>query len=203
MERRTRFNSLRGARMYLFIIAVISLSLLASLFHSRPAHAEDFLRKTVQCVVGVLFREDCQQNTPTPHIETAPASDPAASQPSTTSSSSSAVATPQPPTTVSPAQVNSQVVRMTPIDTQLAAHELPSWSRAAYDGVALTDSLPYGLAYGLADGVSANSEPLEATREGWRILGILWYWWAAGIAAMVGVGLWVKKKFITRLVITA
>ena len=41
-----------------------------------------------------------------------------------------------------------------------------------------------------ADATSKDAAPVEATSQGWMLLGIAWYWWMLGLGG-VGVGAWV------------
>ena len=41
-----------------------------------------------------------------------------------------------------------------------------------------------------ADATSKDAAPVEATSQGWMLLGIAWYWWMLGLGG-VGAGAWV------------
>ena len=194
MERRAWLKSLRGIRIYIFVLTIISLSLVGSLIHSQPASAESFLGKTVRCVVGgLLLGADCRtpvEQTPTtpPAVEPQPANTPA-SNPNTTPS-------PQPvqqPT-------NTQVTQLAPIeDIELAVdtpelpvlpsvtHRNPSQPEVA--GFATVNNIPGSGTLG------ASTLAIEPSSEGWRIFGIPWYWFGVVAAAVFAAGVWVKKRY--------
>jgi len=196
MERRAWLYSLRDIRIYVFILAIISFSLVGSLIHSQPASAESFLGKTVRCVVGgLLLGADCRtpvDQTPT----TPPAAEP---QPANTPASN-------PNTNTTPSQqsvqqsTNATVTQLAPIeDVELAVdtpelpvlpsvtHRNPTQPELA--GFATVNNIPGSGTLG------ASTLAIEPSSEGWRIFGIPWYWFGVVAAVLFAAGVWTKKRY--------
>jgi pyruvate/2-oxoglutarate dehydrogenase complex dihydrolipoamide acyltransferase (E2) component len=195
-------DSLRGVKNYLFILTSISLSLFFSVIPSQPASAEGFLFKTVRCVVGGLLGSDCQ-TAPTPAPTPAPApstpapAEPQPANPSQPQQSAPSATQPQAAPVRKPA--NTQLNEMAPINIDMPqTSELPALPATRRDSVQAS-TIEYAFAnrgvFGQNTTSAQTDQPaFQPSREGWRILGISWYWWAAGIGVIVGVGLWMKKK---------
>ena len=199
MERRAWFNDRRSVRIYLFILTIISLSLIASLVHSQPAHAEGFLGKTVRCVVGGLLGADCRTPATQQPVATPPAAE---SQPANQNSDSNNSTTGQ--AQITPARqantaTSSQITPIANIDLP-ATPELPTLplinhrnpAQAEFTNFAMTNSNVYAPG-GETLGVSTSA--FESSRDGWRIMGAPWYLWGIGLAGIFAAGLLIKKKY--------
>jgi hypothetical protein len=203
MESRTWRESLRGVKIYFIILASISLSLFVVLLHPQPAHAEGFLSKTVRCVVGGLLGADCRTvpslaPTPTP-VPTAPAP----SAPTEPQASQSSNASPAPSSQAKAGTVrqpsSAQLKTAEPINIELPdTPEVPVLPATNHRTVSLTNTMsfafPYGTGHGQSD-TAALSAPaaFEPSQEGWRILGVAWYWWVIGTVLTLGVGLLIRR----------
>ena len=194
MEKRTWRNSLQGVRFYVFILAIISVSSIVSVLHPQPAHAEGVLGRTLRCVVGGLLGAEC----PAPVTQT-PAAPVAEPQPTAPTSNSNA-ATPAEPATVSQ-PTNTSTVSLEPMEITepvVQAAELPVLPTATHRGGIQADFMNFAMANGKVYTPPAEvlgATALEPSSEGWRIFGVSWYWWGIGAIALVGSGLWVKKRY--------
>ncbi|MDB5162512.1 MAG: hypothetical protein JWN28_119 [Candidatus Saccharibacteria bacterium] len=181
--KRAGFNSLRAARIGVPLFAIVSMSLFFSLLHSQPANAEGFLDRTLRCTVGALLGAQCP-NTPeqvvTPVTPTAtPTAGPSTSSPSPTQAQPAP--TPQP----SKAQVNTaQPVQMAPLAVELAqTQKLPSFpSTTSRNTVPAWTAFANSYGQGRA-ATDLGDSALQPSQDGWRILGVSWYWWGIGIVA--------------------
>jgi len=194
MERQVWLDSLRGIRIYIFILTITSLSLVGSLIHSQPASAESFLGKTVRCVVGgLLLGADCR--TP---VEQTPATPPAAEpQPANTPASN-------PNTAPSPQPVqqstNTQVTQLAPIeDIELAVDttEIPVLPSVTHRNPTQTEVASFATVNNIpgSETLGASTLAIEPSSEGWRIFGIPWYWFGVVAAALFAAGIWAKKRY--------
>ncbi len=226
MENRTGLYSLRGVKIYVFILTIVSLSLFVSLIHSQPAKAEGFLSQTVRCVVGGLLGADCRTPSPAPtptHTPTpvftpsptapAPAASsqaPSQSQSQPVSSSSTGGSTGNAPVASSSNQTQSASIRQTtgsqlkrvaPLNVDLPeSPQLPTLPvtnhRTTSEANILSFVFPYGAGFGQADTAAATPVAIEASKEGWKVLGIAWYWWGIGALAIFGVAYLYRKHIV-------
>jgi len=202
MEKRTWRNSLRDIRFYAFIVTIISFSLIGSLIHSQPASAESFLGKTVRCVVGgLLLGADCRtpaQQTPTP-----PVTEPQSTSPTSNQNPAPTTTPPQPARpTPSTAVATTQLVPLEAVaEPIVVATELPTLPSAAHRNTTIQAELNnFALASAYTSSgttLGASTSPFEPSSEGWRIAGVLWYWWMIGIASIFGAGLLIKYRYKT------
>jgi hypothetical protein len=195
MERRTWLDSLRGVKIYIFILTVSSLSLVGSLIHSQPAGAESFLGKTVRCVVGgLLLGADCR--TP---VEQAPAVPPATEpQPTDMPTTPNSNTTSSSQSTPQPARVEAaQLTPIEDIEIVVETSELPALpfvmhrnsEQPKLPGFATVNNIPGSGTLGV------STTAFEPSREGWRIFGIPWYRFGAVAIAIFTAGIWAKKRY--------
>lgn len=196
MERRTWLQGLRGVKVSIIALGILGASFVSSVIHSRPASAESFLQKTVNCVTDVLALKSCAKSSATPATP-ASASNGRGAAPAKPASASSA-----------PAAASSQSVSYSGMTN--AAEQAP----LSTDTVKPTDTMPalpvdardlspYGSAlyatylfktFGhMPTDATAAPAPLQASEEGWRLFGVAWYWWLMAVAAMTAAMLVLKR----------
>jgi hypothetical protein len=163
MQRNDTRPSLRGAKMMTFLLGLLLLPTMIVIATPRPTYAEGLLNK-VGCLVGSLLdvncappRKDQPDNTATPPASSPPAPAPATSQPIAIEPTLQAPLADAPP--IAPASAPTSAVLGASV-----AYAVPT-----------TSNLLRQPASGTGTGV-----PIEATGQGWRLFGILWYWWLIG-----------------------
>jgi len=200
MQKRTWLYGLHGVKLYLFILAIISISLIVSVLHSQPAKAEGVLGRTLRCVVGGLLGSECPAPvTQTPAAPVAPAAEP---QPAATNSNTNTAPPVQTQPVAQPGAAST--VPLAPIEMAepvVEASELPALPYATHRGGIQAEFMNFVMRNSQvqppATGV-LGATALEPSREGWKILGIAWYWW--GIALTTVAILWGKKRRTLALV---
>lgn len=155
--------------------------------NSRPTQAESLLYR-LGCVVDNLLLGNC----PPSSSQTKPSQEPAPAPTQNTSggarTGSGEVSPQQPTMTPEPIEFNETPLPLSavpPVDNMStkkgilsSVYQLPSSSGNA----ASADVL----------GVQRDAPVIAATRHGWEILGIAWYWWTVGILGVTGLYMAVK-----------
>ena len=184
----------QGRNVTLFLFLVLATASSLAFINSRSSYAESpSLLGTVRCAVRTVLLTDCPPVAPQ-----APASQgtPAPAQSNGTASQTPAQSNRQAPTTnegnAQEAPVGSET--LTTPDTTLASYQaIENIPHANSVGYAINDSnyLAYFNAYSPyarsdGNGVS-TSAVVEASSDGWKVLGIAWYWWlvAAVLVAVI------------------
>ncbi|HWT40203.1 MAG TPA: hypothetical protein VN081_02950 [Dongiaceae bacterium] len=194
---------LRGVKTTGFLLAVVSFASVAALQQSRPVGAESFLFQTVQCVVGAVLGDTCPQSSGSTGQEATVTSSSrsassngssgnggqgqgngktssaptAGSQPSTGGAGSFAT----PP--IDPAEMQNKALN------NYAA--LPDTPAAITDGMQQFQGASQQVfPYGLRSAASTDTGPasfINPSGEGWQVMGVAWYWWVSGIAAIAAI----------------
>lgn len=172
----------------------------------RPTHAEGFLYR-VTCLVGKHFLKICrdapteqppaEQNPPAPIQPTSsdpptPANTPIQPNPAPASQQVTApsvvVTNTSPPLELEePLTTELPVVSLITNDSPpLVAYQFPSGALMSVYGGAQNDSSVLG-----AD--SSETPFLEATPQGWRLMGLLWYWWVLILGVVIGAFTFIRK----------
>ena len=199
MQRQTWLDSLRGVRIYVFILATISFSLVGSLIHPQPASAEGFLGKTVRCVVGgLLLFTDCRtpaEQAPAP-TSTPPAAEPQAAAPASPSATQPSPSRPQASPQSSAVEIQlAPLENFEPVVEAATVPALPSASHRSPSQPELTSFAMANIYTPKTETLGVSTSAFEPSSEGWRIAGVSWFWWLLGIGAVIGSGLWVKNRY--------
>lgn len=152
--------------------------------NARPTQAESLFYKA-GCLVGRLLSYECKRTQPNPGPQNpapAEASETPPPAADTTSGETEPVIAPD------PIILDESLLSTPEAIPEVRPHifnTLPSAGRAYVFPQARSSERSVEV---LGDQASA---PLTASSEGWRIMGIAWYWWlgAFGIIAIVGFGL--------------
>lgn len=166
----------------------------------RAAHAEGPLTQTVRCLVQTLLLTGCSEPA-----AASPSSTPQ-SQPSPAAPSSNAGSTPA----SSPVSKNAQTSQPSSQTPPLA----PLPSEPAESLLAITASTPpvypaaqpfnyvaYFNTYSKYATQQVKGEAttfIEPSKEGWKIAGIAWYWWAVPLSLLAGLGATLKYRQFRR-----
>lgn len=197
MERRTWLQGLRGVKVSIIALGILGASFVSSVIHSRPASAESFLQKTVNCVTDVLALKNCAKSPATPATPASASNGQGATpaKPASASSTPAAVSSSQP---VSYSGIRSGTEQaplstdtVQPTDTMPAlpvdARDLPAYGSALY-ATYLFKTFGH-----MPTDATAAPAPLQASEEGWRLFGVAWYWWLMAAAAMTAAILALKR----------
>ncbi|MFY9228439.1 MAG: hypothetical protein WAO28_03920 [Candidatus Microsaccharimonas sp.] len=138
-------------------------------------------------VSSVLSRE-CRTVPPTTTPPDSPEQTRANPSPPPTSSTEPARSSPSSSQTIEPTpplEVNQALLDDLPsiqrVDTAQRSPNWPSFNYLAYMS-GLNDQ--YGDAASTLGGVTTG--PIQASTEGWNIMGVAWYWWAVTIGGIAG-----------------
>jgi len=196
----------RKVTLFLFLVLVSASSLV--LINSRPSYAESpSLLGTVRCVLRTVLLTECApSDTPAPLAPTpapAPSSPSPAQSPSSGSTANASSAQAATSTPAAGAVAGAQDVALP--DTALTNYpNIRSLTPASSTGYALNDSnylayfnsySPYALAAGQE---AAASGLVEASADGWKILGVAWYWWVVAAALLVAFITSVRRMILRR-----
>jgi len=202
-------NVLRGIQPVIKVTAVFVLVFTTAstltLLNPQATHAEGYLFGKVRCLVRTVLLTECPSTTaPTP--APAPSNTPAP-QPSSQPSSGSSVQ-PSAPTDrggkgpVSPAVVTPLEAPEVLGDEHAPIQKLQSIGTTQGDRMSESEYIAYFNAYSpyaVAGQPTANEAAIvQAGPEGWRILGIAWYWWAMALALCVAIFASVKRIIFRR-----
>ncbi len=178
--------------MITFLLGLLLIPTLIVIATPRPTYAEGLLYK-VGCVVKVLLDANCtntKTTSPAPAQTTAP---PSSTTAAPTPSQSGASSTTQAPITTNPSPT-AALPDMTGLvaPPQLAPDShTPSVAYALPQIRATASPSPTGAAAQVA-------MALEPTDQGWRILGVLWYWWLLPAAALTAGGIMLKRVLMPK-----
>ena len=199
MEGRMYSSPLRSVKWGVVALGIIMASLSITVLFPRPAHAEGFLSQTLRCTLEALMWKDCRapQQPAAPIMPVAPQSpapQPQQNQPSGPTD------TQQSPGQVQPGQSGSvepvQPVTIDPAEVEAAPLAVPDLPKPAHRQQFTYEPATYAThRYEIVKGEQtvAQAAVLEPSREGWRVLGLAWYWWGLGAALGAGVIIWVRR----------
>ncbi len=186
---------LQSRKLTLYILLPLLAASILTIMNSRSTYAESpSLLGTVRCLVRTVLSVECPSM-----VTTAPA------QPSNTPQQSQAPA----PSSQTPATKSAQESTKTPPVTGETV-TLPEQTIAEYEKI---EQIPHSRAsspripeseyvayfnqyspYAVAGAQDQKVAPVEQTSEGWRLLGVAWYWWAAGVLIIFTIFLSVKRQ---------
>ena len=177
--------------MMTFLLGLLLLPTLIVIATPRPTYAEGLLNG-VGCLVRSLLDVNCSSQP------TSPPANPTTSPPQSTPSSTPAQAQSSPsspptstPTSSSSASVRSQSLAINPTLSAPIADVQPVTPIGSSSGTQFTTNAAYavpkiGSSLLQPPYDTGNTAPIQATDQGWRILGALWYWWLTAIVGLVG-----------------
>lgn len=208
------------SKLIMFLVLSLSTASLVTVSAPRPASAEGPLTNTVRCLVRTVLLTSCSPIwTPAP---TAPPAAPVAPSPQPPSPE------PQPTAPASPGVSSGQTAQVAPRQgiqgdiaqggAALEPIEMPEEIIAKpeeikppvptygtnnriqeSDYVAYFNKYsPYAVA-GAKQQASVAEVPLERSAEGWRILGVAWYWWAIVAVAIVAAIPTARQKILRNI----
>lgn len=181
---------LRGVKMASFLLMTAIVSSLIVIESPGQTNAEGLLNRVV-CTVGILLQKTCVTK---PVETTVPPQTP---QPTPAPPSEVSQSTPAPPSGTPTVQTqDAQPVAPAPEPLKLEedlVKELPQvvgptvtrHANHQYPAHVLMSTY-YRPSGGEVLGVSRETPYLEATDQGWRFFGLLWYWWIVMATALVG-----------------
>lgn len=192
-----------SAKATTFLLLAFGTASILTLSGSRSAHAESPLVGTVRCLLQTVLLSPCQ----TTQAPATTAAEPAQQVPAAESPSNSSAATPSTPAATSkqPASVTPSVepitspqptVEMMPDIQQPASPQKVSGTRMS--GAEYLAFFNTYSKYAIGTPETASDSVVTQSSEGWRVLGIAWYWWAGIILAAGLVFISVKHKILRK-----
>ena len=183
---RTLRGIFKGTHVTIYILLPLALASILITTGSRSTYAESpTLLGTVRCAVRTLLWVECPATTPST-TQQAPASTP---QPAPESQPAPTPATTSAPTKSAPAKVGGEEVAQ------------PDQTIAPYSGIEQISSVAATSPriqeneyvayfnqyspYAVAGAHDQQTAPIERTNEGWRLLGVAWYWWVAALLVAI------------------
>lgn len=226
MNIRASKNLLRGVKSANFLLIGIFCVSIISVASSQSVQAENFLSKTVRCLVGTVLTFNCPQ--PAANAPSAPApsyakpqpnqmptiqGEPQGGQAQAASGASSESAAGQADTNEASAVPAAGETAADPRSATVATYNAqldPSVHRPIeiaylsdaepnpYSGIVFPGAQGQGIhfsTYGSPSGVQgvSNFAVVESSRDGWKIAGVAWYWWA--IAAVAGLAFIMYRRY--------
>ena len=199
----------KGTRVTIFLTFALITASSLTIFSPRPASAEGPLLGTVKCLVRTVLLSQCPTTTTpapsTPPSSPAPSPAPTPSTPVEQSQSAQQSPASKTQATERPSQVR-QFDTIEPIQTSLAPYEdinATAALRASQGRIKESDYVAYFNQYSKYAVASAEQPasieaPIAQSAEGWKILGIAWYWWGAIVVISSGILFSVRKGFLRR-----
>lgn len=187
------------AKVTAVFILALSTATIFTLVSPRAAHAEGFLLPTVRCVVQTVLVDGCQPSSQAPAQDAPTQQNQAASstQSSSTSSQQSSGA-PKQSTPVSGSYF--EPIPESGGGSLPEIKEAPSTQLSNVSHIDESEYVAYFNAYSKyavqrAQAAPFGGEVLQAGPEGWKVMGIAWYWWLLGLSAPVAVGWYLMTKY--------
>lgn len=154
----------------------------------RTTRAEGLLY-TVTCVVGSLLSHNCPEPVvaekpkpdPKPEPQKQPDDPPASSTEPPAGSSTTPLLSVNDSSHIVPPPPPVSSMSTTPLlgsGSQYPAHVSPLVRSTDDNGQSVLGA--------------TRATPLEATEQGWKILGVMWYWWTLVLGGLVAAALWSK-----------
>lgn len=180
-----------------FMVLIFFMSAVSLLF-TQPTQALS-LKKTVRTLTSpvktligpvVTSPEPDAPSSPRPSAPEPSRQSPSASRVSPTSPAPSA--TSQQPGDVSSPTGASRVLKGEGLEVDDSLRPMQALDGEILLKPAATTKLAGARTTG-ATAVASNFGILQATENGWRLLGVLWYWWAAFIAMIASLTIWRKR----------
>lgn len=183
----------RGMNGITFLLFVFAFSLVITISTPRTTYAEGPLLGTVRCLVETVLLQRCKPvSTPAPEPTSSSggsSASPSSTNKSTQPSSPRATSGGAQATTTMPANPSSNVAQevdiVLPKETAKMAPAVKGEMAPHVPGAGLTsaDYMAFFNTYSrYATDVQprqAGFVPFETSAEGWKILGMAWYWWVA------------------------
>lgn len=203
----------RGMNRITFVLFAFVLSITITIATPRPTYAEGPLLGTVRCVLKTVLLQRCKPAQTPPSVAPPPEQPPqkgggGASQPSSPSTdtptqpASPNTSSGRAQTPVAPVGSSSSAPQEVTIEAPREAAEMaPAVKGAAAphaSGASLTDAdymtffNTYSRYATAAQPRQVSAAPLETSSEGWKVLGIAWYWW--GAAGLLGIAILTSVK---------
>lgn len=199
-------GSVTATKVTLYIVLALIAAVFITVIHPRPTSAEGSLLGNVRCLVRTVLLTECKPvevvvPAPTP----APAPAPVASAPSASSSGSQPAATSSSRTQNNRATVvtTEELAAPEPILVNVPIVEKPAVATSSYARMSGSEYLAYFNTYSKyavagAQQQAASSAPVARTGEGWRIIGIAWYWWGITVLLTAVIFASVRRNFLRK-----
>lgn len=155
--------------------------------NSRPTQAESLLYR-LGCVVDNLLLGNCPPSSSQTKPTEEPAPDPAQNNSGGTTGQSGDTNRSQPTITPEPIEFNETPLPLSAVPSV----ENMSAKKGVLSSVYQLPSSSGNAASADVLGVQRHAPVIAATRHGWEILGIAWYWWTVGILGVTGLYMAVK-----------
>ena len=185
---------LRGAKISAFLLGATLVSTFIVIQSPRPTHAEGLLYG-VTCVVKGLLSRGCPKTTA-----------PTSPTPTPTSPSSPTPETPAPTNSTPQTQVQQPVTTEPIVVDQATLERLESVQPLTTSSAGAATSQGSVTAFAVPTIRSGTNNQgvlgvktvraLEATEQGWRIFGALWYWWVIIFATVFGLWIGLQRVFL-------
>lgn len=199
----------KGTRVTIFLTFALITASSLTIFSPRPASAEGPLLGAVKCLVRTVLLSQCPTTTtPVPSTSVpSPAPSPASAPPQPVEQSQPVQQSQRPNTQATERSSQArQFDTIEPIQTSLAPYEdinATAALRASQGRIKESDYVAYFNQYSKyavagAEQPASIEAPIAQSAEGWKILGIAWYWWGAIVVILSGIFLSVKKGFLRR-----
>jgi hypothetical protein len=195
-----------------FVLFAFVLSITITIATPRPTYAEGPLLGTVRCVLKTVLLQRCQPAQTPPNVTPAPEPTPpkgSGAEPSSPSTTNKPAQPSSPDASSGGTQVNPTPARSSsnvaqegeialPKETAEMAPAVKGAAALHASGASLTDAdyMTFFNTYSRyatdAQPRQLSAAPLETSSEGWKILGVAWYWWVA--LGLLGVAIFTSIK---------
>lgn len=180
----------------MFLLAVVIVASVMIIGNPRTTRAEGLLY-TVKCTVSGLLGKVCEKKTPNPTapvtpVQPAPNTPEPAQQPATTPTvppdTSAGVIAPPPTTPIALDEIK--------VEDRVLAHTVSTQRAYQYPSHVVASAYPTGVNGEKTIASSVGPAFLEATVDGWRLMGLLWYWWVVIFTALIGLVVLIRTTVI-------
>lgn len=191
---RTSWMNLRGVKLGIITLSILSASFLGVLVQPQPVRAEGFLSRTIDCVFGVLKLQDCRTSPSNAPKQTAPKKqdqqNQTQQQTQTTQTDKTTTQDKPEVTPISKDHIPGDVKEIQPLPRNVTR---PSGVAQQNARTASPSNQRSFIDQNGVLGIQATADK-PATAEGWYIFGVAWYWWLVVIGGILTlVAIWKNR----------
>jgi len=195
-------GDIRGIQVTAFLALVLVTSSLIVFSSPRPTHAEGPLLGGARCLLQALLLGRCTTDSSKPSTSSPVSPSTNSLAPGQSGSGGDASSAGRAPSNSSRPYIPPAGAEVPLPDTTIASYpklEQLTARRPSNAKMDQSEYLAYFNAYSpYAVQRTSEEQVVVRTSDGWRLLGISWYWWGAAVVAGLAILLSVRRRFLRK-----